>query len=196
MGVNKVVFGNETIINLTDADVTASQILANAKAYDQNGDLLEGTCPYDAYTGDANATEDEILDTKTAYVGSKKKTGRMPNIGTQTIEISDVNTPVAISKGYHDGSGYATISDTEKAKLVPQYIKKDVVILGVKGEMTGEEDVTATVKTIRPKTTDQTFLPSADGVDYFSEIIVEAITKTVTPTEHGTTGTTVTIGEV
>ena len=196
MGVNKVVFGNETIVNLTDADVKKSQILSGAKAYDQNGDLLDGDCTYDADTSDANATDDDILLDKTAYVGGKKKIGKMPNIGTQKIEVSDVNTPVAINKGYHDGGGYAIISENEKSKLVGNNIRKDVTILGVLGTMTGEEDVTAIPKTIKPKVTEQTFVPSAEGADYFSDITVEAITKTVTETGNGTTGTTVTIGQV
>lgn len=197
MGINKVVFGNETIVNLTDADVKASQILSGAKAYDQNGDLLPGECTYDADTSDATAIDDGmILFGKTAYVASKKKTGTMPNIGAQEIKISNVNEPVAISTGYHDGSGFATISDDEKAKLVPQYIKKDIVILGVKGEMTGEEHITADTKTVTPKVTAQSFSPATDGLDYYSGITVDAISKTVTETGNGTTGTTVTIGQV
>ena len=198
MGVNKVVFGNEEIVNLTDAKVTAAQILSGAKAYDQNGDLIPGSCNYDAYTGDANATEDLILATTpvtTAYVKGEKVTGKMPNIGTQKVEISRADAPVAISRGYHDGSGYATISDAEKDKLIASNIRNGVRILGVLGSMTGEEDVTSTPKTVTPKVTGYTLSPSTDNVDYFSEIIVEAISRTVAATA-GTTGTTVTIGQV
>lgn len=196
MGVNKVILGSEEIVNLTDADVTSAQILSGAKAYDQNGDLLEGSCPYDTYTGDADATDDDILFGKTAYVGTKKKTGRMPNNGSQVIKITNVNEPVAISTGYHDGAGYATISDTDKDNLVAGNIKAGIWILGVEGTMTGEEDLVVKPLTITPKTTAQSFAPATLEADYFGNITVEEIKKTVTATGNGTTGTTVTIGQV
>lgn len=42
MAHNKVVLGNEIIIDMTDADVTSAQIKSGVKAYDQNGDLITG----------------------------------------------------------------------------------------------------------------------------------------------------------
>lgn len=43
MANNKVVFGNQTIIDMTDATATADDLDMGAKAYDRNGNLITGT---------------------------------------------------------------------------------------------------------------------------------------------------------
>lgn len=42
MAHNKVVFGNETLIDMTDANVTVDDLADGVKAYDQNGELITG----------------------------------------------------------------------------------------------------------------------------------------------------------
>jgi len=53
--VNKVVYGGNTLIDLTSDTVTAAAMLSGYKAHDKSGAPIVGTCDYDAYTGDANA---------------------------------------------------------------------------------------------------------------------------------------------
>lgn len=77
--VNKVIYGGQTLIDLTGDTVTASDILTGKKAHDKSGAQITGSCSYDADTSDANATAAEILATKTAYVAGSKITGSMPN---------------------------------------------------------------------------------------------------------------------
>lgn len=191
--INKVVFGNETLIDLsTDTLASAASLLEGVTAHDRSGAPVTGTCTYDADTSDATATASEILATKTAYVNGNKLTGTMPNRGAVSGTISALSTPYAIQQGYHDGSGSVAIDATEAAKCIPANIKEGVELLGVVGTYTGE-DVKAQAKTATPYTTQQTVLPDS-GYDYLSQVTVEAIAYTEVDNAAG--GKTATIGTV
>lgn len=194
--VNKVVFGNTTVMDISDTTADPTKVLASEKFYDRSGAPQTGSCTFDADTSDANATAAEILDTKTAYVNGNKLTGSMPNRGAVTLEIDDINDELQITNGYHDGSGVAKLDAAEKAKIVAGNIKKDVVILGVTGTYEGSATPTSTAKTVTPYTTSKTYLPSGEStpVDYYSQVTVNAISYTETDNAQG--GKTVTIGDV
>ena len=85
MAKNKVIFGNTVLIDLTPASLGQSdgaKILDGETAFGKDGEMITGTCTYDADTSDANATASEILLNKTAYVNGSKVTGTMPNNGS------------------------------------------------------------------------------------------------------------------
>lgn len=193
---NKVVFGNTTVMDISDTTADATKVLYGEKFYDRSGAPQTGSCTYDADTSDADAVAGEILDTKTAYVNGNKLTGSMPNRGAVTLTIDDVNDELAITNGYHDGSGIAKLDATEKSKIIAGNIKKDVVILGVTGTYEGAATPTSTAKTVTPYTTSKTYLPSSEStpVDYYSQVTVNAISYTETDNAAG--GKTVTIGDV
>jgi len=111
--ISKVVYGSQTLIDLTDDTVVANKLLAGYTAHGADGAPILGTCNFDAKTDDATATVDEILATKTAYKNGIKLTGTMPNNGAQTSTITVKNEAVTITQGYHDGSGTVSISSTE-----------------------------------------------------------------------------------
>ena len=190
--VNKVVFGNTVVMDISDTTADPSKVLASEKFYDRSGAPQTGTCTYDADTSDANATAAEILDTKTAYVNGVKLTGSMPNRGSVTGNITTKAQQVAIQNGYHDGSGYVEIDSTEQAKIIANNIKDGVTILGVLGTYTGE-GVTAQTKSATPYTTAQAILPDA-GYDYLAEVDIAAISYVETDNAQG--GKTVTIGDI
>ena len=192
MAISKVIYGNETLIDLTSDTVEASKLAAGYTAHGKDGEPIVGTNTYDADTSDADATAAEILNTKTAYVNGQKITGSMPNRGAVSGSISDKNTPYAIPNGYHDGSGSVGIDSTEAAKIIPGNIKAGVELLGVTGDYAGEE-VKAQSKTATPYTTAQTILPDAE-FDYLSQVTVSAIAYVETDNAAG--GKTVTIGTV
>lgn len=189
--VNKVIFGNEVLIDLTSDTAVASDVLTGKKFHLASGAQATGTCAYDADTSDATATAAEILSTKTAYVAGNKVTGSMPNRGAQASTISAKAQSVAIQQGYHDGSGSVTIATAEQAKIIAPNIREGVTILGVEGTMSGTEDMhIEPAKTVTPALAAQTVLP-ASGYDGMAQVNVEAVP--VTRTDNAQGGVTVTI---
>lgn len=193
--INKVIYGGNTLIDLTADDVTRATVLAGQKFHLPSGEATTGTCTYDADTSDATVVAAEILSGKTAYKNGASVTGTMPNRGSQTGSISTVTGAVTIQQGYHDGGGSITIATSEQAKLIATNIREGVTVLGVTGTMSGSENVSATAATITPYTTSQTITPSDLG-DYNSitQINVGAIAYTESDNEYG--GKTATIGTV
>jgi hypothetical protein len=195
MAINKVIFGNQTLIDLTGDDVTASDVLDGKIFHLPSGATSTGTCTYDADTSDATATAAEILAGKTAYKNGAVLTGTMPNRGSVSGTISTVAGTYTIQNGYHDGTGTVSIDSTEQAKIIAGNIRNGVPILGVIGTYTGSGDQKATAKTVTPYTTAKTYLPSGDGdYDYYTQVTVNAIAYTETDNAAG--GKTVTIGTV
>lgn len=193
MAYNKAVLGDGTVlIDLTGDDVTPADVASGVTFHKPDGTIATGTNTNDADTSDATAYASEIISGKTAYKNGQKLTGTMPNVGAQTSNIVDANTPVGIQSGYHDGSGSVGIDATEKAKLIPGNIKSGVEVLGVTGTYTGE-GVVAQSKSATPYLTAQTVLPDS-GYDYLSQVSIAAIT--ITETDNAAGGKTVTIGAV
>lgn len=193
--INKVIFGGDTLIDLTSDTIAANKVLTGYTAHDHTGATITGTCDYDAKTSDATATADEILATKTAYKNGAKVTGTMTNRGAVTGSIDTKAGEYTVPQGYHDGSGKVSIASAEQAKLIAANIRSGVTILGVAGSMSGSEDVKETSVSITPYTTSQSIQPSDLG-DYNSitSISVGAIAYTETDNDYG--GKTATIGTV
>lgn len=190
--INKVVYGGNTLIDLTGDDVTASDVLSGKKFHLPSGAEGTGSCTYDANTKDATAVAAEILLGKTAYKNGSKLTGTMPNNGAVAGVISTKAGQYTVPQGYHDGSGKVGILEAEQAKIIPSNIREGITILGVEGSMSGSEDVNAQAKTITPSTAQQVVTPdTAQGYNYLSEVTVAAIPYTETDNAAG--GKTVTI---
>lgn len=189
MAYNKVIYGGNTLIDLTGDTVTPATMLAGVKAHDKSGEVIEGTCTFDVNSTDATATAAEILKGKTAYTRGSKVTGTMVNNGAVSGSISTKAGTYTVPIGYHDGSGKVGIDATEQAKIIPANIKSGINILGVTGTYAGEA-VKAQAKTVTPSTKAQTVLPDA-GNDYLSQVTVNAIPYV--ETENAAGGTTVTI---
>lgn len=191
--INKVIYGGNTLIDLTIDDVTRASVLSGIKFHLPTGEATTGTCAYDANTSDANAVAAELLETKTAYVNGSKITGTMTNRGSVTGTITSLAGEYTIQQGYHDGSGKVSISAADQALLIASNIRSGVTILGVTGTMSSSEGVKATSVSITPYTTAQTIVPSDLG-DYNSitQINVAAIAYSEVDNDKG--GKTVTIG--
>lgn len=190
MAINKVIYGGNTLIDLTGDSVTKDKLLAGYTAHDKSGEVIEGTCPFDVDSTDATVTSAEILSGQTAYARGNKISGTMKNNGAVSEAITDKDSVYTIPIGYHDGSGTVKLDATEKAKLIPGNIKKGVSVLGIEGDCEPSSDVTAQTKTATPSTVKQTILPD-DGVDYLSQVVINPIAYVESVNSAG--GTTVTI---
>lgn len=188
--VNKIVYGNTVLIDLTADTVTDDKILASYTAHDASGNIITGTCDFDVNSQDATVKVAEMLIGKTAYARGTKLTGTMPNNGSISLTISEVNEEVSVAQGYHDGSGKVSILETEKAKLIAGNIKQGITILGVTGTLEPSSAIKVHSKTVTPKTTQQTVLPD-EGYDYLAQVTVNPIPYVETDNSAG--GKTVTI---
>lgn len=190
MAISKVIYGGDTLIDLTSDTVEASKLLKGITAHGADGELVTGTCTYDANTQDATATAAEILSGKTAYNKASKVTGTMKNNGAVSGTISSKTGVYTVPQGYHDGSGKVSIASTEQAKLIPENVRDGITILGVEGTMSGTEDAKPQAKTVTPSTSGQTVLPDS-GYNYLSQVTVSAVPYSESDNSAG--GTTVTI---
>lgn len=191
MAISKVVYGGNTLIDLTGDTVKADKLLKGYKAHGADGEVINGTCEYDANTSDATAEETEILAGEVAYVRGTKITGKMKNNGAVTGKISTKAGQYTIPQGYHDGSGKVSIDSTEQAKLIPANIREGVTVLGVAGAMSPNEGEKAQEKSVIPSTEAQTVVPDA-GYTCLSSVTVAAIPYVESDNAAG--GITVTIG--
>lgn len=191
MAINKIIYGGNTLIDLTGDTVTPEQLAEGVTAHDKSGAKITGTNTYDSDTQDATAAVAEILYGKTAYVRGAKITGTMKNNGAVNGSINTKAGVYTVPQGYHDGSGKVQISSTEQAKLIPENIRDGVTILGVGGTMSGSEGVKPQAKTATPGVEEQVILPDS-GYTHLSQVTIEAIPYVENDNSAG--GKTVTIG--
>ena len=172
MAYNKVVYGAQVLIDLTADTVDPEHLLLGKTAHDQSGEVITGTCSYDADTGDATAAASDLLAGKTAYVDGAKVTGTMADKGAVTGTIATKEGEYTVPAGYHNGRGKVTLSATEQAKIIPGNLKSGVTILGVSGTYSGAA-IQAQTKSIAPTTSQQIVQPDT-GYDYLSQVTVAA----------------------
>lgn len=96
MAVNKVVYGSNTLIDLTSDDVTAEKLVTGTKAHDKSGSPITGTNPYEKAITDAEvATQaDLISQIATALEGKAAggSGGGGANVAKGTISVSPTTT--------------------------------------------------------------------------------------------------------
>lgn len=191
MAISKVVYGSETLIDLTADTVEPSKLLKGFTAHGADGEKVTGTCEFDVDSSDATATAAEVLTGKTFAKGGSVLTGSMKNNGAVSGSIGTKAGTYTVPQGYHDGSGKVAIASAEQAKIISTNIREGVTILGVTGTMSGTEGAKAQSKTVTPSTSAQEVLPD-DGYNYLSQVTVKAIPYNESTNAAG--GTTVTIG--
>lgn len=192
MAISKIIYDGKTLIDLTADTITKEKLLKDVTAHGPDGELITGTCEYDANTQDATATAAEILSGKTAYNKGVKVTGEMKNNGAVTGTIASKEGVYTVPQGYHDGSGTVQIDATEQAKLTPANIREGVTILGVEGTMSPSEGEKAQEKTVTPSLKEDIIVTPDAGFTCLSNVTVKKVPYTESDNSAG--GKTVTIG--
>lgn len=189
MAINKVIYGGDTLIDLTGDTITAADLAYGKTAHDKSGAIITGSNTKDSDTSSDTATAAEILATRTAHARGGLLTGTMTNNGAVTGTITAKAQQYTIPQGFHDGSGKVSIDSVEQGKIIAGNIKSGIQILGVTGTYAGDA-VSAQAKTATPRTTQQVITPDT-GYDYLSQVTVNAISYVETDNSAG--GKTATI---
>ena len=188
--VNKVVYGGDTLIDLTTDTAVAADVQAGKYFHLKTGERVQGTCAYDMDTSTADATAAEILSGKKAGVNGNMVTGSMPNNGGTNVVVTS-KTGTTIPQGYSDGSAKAVIDSASATALVAGNVREGIVILGITGTMSGSENMHPQSKNVTPSTSSQTITPDSPTYNCLSQVTVAAIPYTETDNSAG--GKTVTI---
>lgn len=192
MGYSKVIFGGETLIDLTSDTITKDKLLTGFTAHGADGEKITGTCAYDVDSSSATAAAAEVLAGKTFAKNGQIITGTMKNNGAVSGTISSKAEQYTVPQGFHDGSGKVGIAAAEQAKLIPENIRQGVTILSVVGTMSGTEGANAQSKTFTPTKTGGTVLPDTeDGYNFLAQVTINPIPYEETDNSAG--GKTVTI---
>lgn len=84
-------------------------------------------------TADANATYNDIIIGKTAYVNGVKITGSMNNLGA--LNITPSTSAQSFSAGYYNSVNISAVTSNIDNNIVPNYILNGINILGVTGNL-------------------------------------------------------------
>ena len=139
MPVNKVVYGEETLIDLTEDTVAADKLLSGYTAHAADGTPITGTAEV-LDTSDADAAAEDIVSPKTAYVNGEKVTG---SLAAEAIDMTVGSFYVGMDSGNNVYFKLFNSGDYGKRRLVD---KGQNIILRSPAENLGDataEDVAA-----------------------------------------------------
>ena len=201
MASNKIIFGDEVLIDLTQDDVQESAVLKGIIFHRPDGEVSVGECEYTVDASECNALPAEVLAGRSYAVGATVKTGTMANYGGQGIDVTEAVLSAngqMLPKGYYDGANPIQLQDADK--IIPGNIRAGVTILGVAGEVQEgvTEDLVAPDQPVTPyrylvggEDSPRSITPDSP-YRYFSTLTLNPIPCSRTANAFG--GTTVVIG--
>lgn len=196
MAVNKIVYGNDTLVDLTSDTISASDLAKGKTAHDKSGNSITGTFTLDSEiqdqdtvisqiqealagktampdTSDANAAPSDIRNGKSAYVNGTKITGSVLDIvqGTPSISVSStglITAKATQSAGFvSDGTKSSTKQLTvQEAQTITPSLSEQTIASG--RYLTGTQTISAITKELLASL-DSDFIADniAEGVDLF-----------------------------
>lgn len=127
MAVNKVIFGNVTLIDTSEVTVTPDTIFQGKTALGANGEMQTGT-----FTIESELTEQDALLTEleAALEGKAGGASGSPEVVTGTVTYKSPFSPIAIIY-YVDGNGNVQTTDAEGSI---QVMKNSLLFAAANGE--------------------------------------------------------------
>lgn len=146
MGVSKVVYGENTLVDLTADTVTAETLVEGATAHDAAGNAVTGTNPYAKEETDNTVNEQEQLIEEIVTALAERCVVTEPILQSKTVTPSKEEQTVAPDAGY-DGLSSVVVNASPSAVLQ--------------------------AKTVTPSKVQQVVTPDS-GYDGLSSVTVEA----------------------
>lgn len=99
MGVNKVVFGDVPVMDISDSTVTPNTLCAGNVAYGADGEIVVGENPYEKEATDAEVSEQKslIAQIKTALEGKAAGGGGSSGATINVIQVKPSSNGTSIS---------------------------------------------------------------------------------------------------
>ena len=93
MAINKVVYGNETLLDLTNDTVSSEALVEGATAHGKDGEVVVGTNPY------KKAETDATVDAQAGLIAQIKSAlnGKAAGNGSGGIALPQLTTPATAS---------------------------------------------------------------------------------------------------
>lgn len=118
MANNKVIFGSQTLLDLTSDTIVANKLLSGKTAHDASGNQITGTYDFATATA-ANAIADDVTEGKTGWANGVQIIGTKKGIPTWA-DGTDAEIAEALTRHYNDEidlNDYWTVGDERVVHL-------------------------------------------------------------------------------
>lgn len=120
MGVNKVVYGAVSIIDISDSTVTPETLVKGETAYGADGEKITGTMLAGVDTSDATAAANDIIKDKTAYVNGEKIVGTL-EVASRYVKAAGTFSVDADASSFKFDSGLDSVDGVLVWASTPNY---------------------------------------------------------------------------
>lgn len=116
--VNKVIYGNQTLLDLTNDNIVANKLLSGKTVHDKSGNQITGTYDFATATS-ANAIASDVTEGKTGWVNGVQIIGTKKGVPTWA-DGTDAEIAEALTRHYNneiDLADYWTVGDERVVHL-------------------------------------------------------------------------------
>lgn len=116
--VNKVIYGNQTLLDLTNDNIVANKLLSGKTVHDKSGNQITGTYDFATATS-ANAIASDVTEGKTGWANGVQIIGTKISVPTWA-DGTDAEIAEALTRHYNneiDLTDYWTVGDERVVRL-------------------------------------------------------------------------------